>query len=185
MIRDAKAALALLVEKRVLTLSALVSAIAGAPISGTWWAHPKGKLMFSIASELEDHRDVLACKLAGRATFVHRALWPALLRVVTDAAWRRERSRDLPAACTRLVRRVRSAPLRIDKKTLSPRERAALEKSCIMHISSEHTESGAHATVLRSWKSWARDSSGRAMLDAKKLDLEKARAALAACGVSL
>lgn len=182
MIRDATAALAWLETERVVTLSALVSAIAGAAISGTWWAHPKGKLMFSIASELEDREDVLACKLLGKATFVHRAAWPALVRVVTDARWRREKSLGLSMASTSLVRRARRAPVRIDKKTLPPRERADLEKRCILHISSRHTERGAHETLARSWDSWASASLVR---QAAKLDLENARRDLARWGLPL
>jgi len=181
MIRDARAALALLEERGALTLGALASAIAGETIRGSWWAHPKGKLVYAIASELEDRPDVLACKLLGRATFVHRALWAPLVRVVTDEGFRRAAERSLSLPARRLARRT-DAPARLDKKTLSPRERAALERSCILHISSAHTERGAHATIVRSWSSWAPKDVARA---ARAMSLPDARAALAARGLSL
>jgi len=54
----------------------LSEAIAGAPIRGSWWAHPKGKLIFACASALEDSPDLLTLKLLDcKVTFVHRSLW--------------------------------------------------------------------------------------------------------------
>ena len=105
-----------------------------------------------------------------------------VVRVVTDARWRREKSLGLSMASTSLVRRARRAPVRIDKKTLPPRERADLEKRCILHISSRHTERGAHETLARSWDSWASASLVR---QAAKLDLENARRDLARWGLPL
>ena len=59
----------------------LAEAIAGEPIKGSWWAHPKGREIFRILQALEDSEDVLTCRLvAGKVTLVHRRLWPALIR---------------------------------------------------------------------------------------------------------
>ena len=60
----------------------LAEAIAGEPIRGSWWGHPKGREIFRAAQILEASPDVLVCKLVlGKLTYVHRRLWPALVRL--------------------------------------------------------------------------------------------------------
>jgi hypothetical protein len=60
----------------------LTELIAGEPIAGSWWAHPKGREIFRVLQELSDSHDILACRLVlGHVTFVHRRLWPALVRI--------------------------------------------------------------------------------------------------------
>lgn len=60
----------------------LVEAIAGAPIQGSWWAHPRGREIYAILQQLEDSPDILVCRLVnGNVTFVHRRVWPALVRM--------------------------------------------------------------------------------------------------------
>ncbi|HUR27834.1 MAG TPA: hypothetical protein VM509_06590 [Planctomycetota bacterium] len=60
----------------------VASLVAGEPIRGSWWSHPRGKEIFRRQRELEAHEDVLVVKLVDRKlTFVHRRLWPALLAV--------------------------------------------------------------------------------------------------------
>ena len=164
---------ALLRKRGALTLGELAEAVAGEPISGSWWSHPKGKLIFNVASALEDAKGVLACKLGGRVTFVDEALFPALYRVVTDEAFRARASSRVRAVAKRAAR----APVR-----LSPEEKRALAKTCILHISSEHTDSGAHATFARTWESWASAATKRA---AAKLGWDEATAELARCGLHL
>lgn len=62
-------------------LPRLTEAIVGEPIRGSWWAHPQGKQIFAVLRALEHSADVLACKLVDdKITFVHRRLWPALVR---------------------------------------------------------------------------------------------------------
>jgi hypothetical protein len=57
----------------------LTEAVAGEPIVGSWWAHPKGKAIFGALAELDDSEDVRCFKLIDhKVTFVHRRLWPAL-----------------------------------------------------------------------------------------------------------
>jgi hypothetical protein len=185
-IRNLKAARALLRERGVLTLGELASAIAGGRIRGSWWSHAKGKLIFNIASALEDEPDVLACKLAGKATFVDRALWAALARVVTDASWRKAARAGLSDAALAVARRAGRGSVRLDKKTkktFTARDKAALEKRSVLHITSEHTASGAHATVVRSWESWAKGVD--VLRDAAKMTRSDAEAQLAARGLIL
>lgn len=60
----------------------LAQAVAGGPIRGSWWAHPRGKEIFQACSALAASPDVLTCRLVdGKVTFVHRRLWPALVRL--------------------------------------------------------------------------------------------------------
>ncbi|HEX8110059.1 MAG TPA: hypothetical protein VF516_20155 [Kofleriaceae bacterium] len=57
----------------------VAEAVAGQPIVGSWWAHPRGKAIFAALSELDDSHDVRCFKLIdGKVTFVHRRVWPAL-----------------------------------------------------------------------------------------------------------
>jgi hypothetical protein len=66
-------------------LPRLAEAIAGAPIRGSWWAHPKGREIFAILQELGDSPDILVCRLInGHVTLVHRRLWPALVRMAAN-----------------------------------------------------------------------------------------------------
>jgi hypothetical protein len=59
----------------------LADAIAGAPVRGGWWSHPKGREIFAITRAVRSSDDVLVCRLVdGKITFVHRRLWPALVR---------------------------------------------------------------------------------------------------------
>src|SRR5215471_20192594 len=62
----------------------LAAAIAGRPIRGSWWAHPKSREIFRILSSVSESPDVLVCKLIdGRVTYVHRRLWPALVKLAS------------------------------------------------------------------------------------------------------
>jgi len=61
--------------------------ITGAPIKGSWWAHAKGHEIFELASAVSEHRDVLVCKLVeGKVTYVHRRVWPALVKLAARFA---------------------------------------------------------------------------------------------------
>jgi len=62
----------------------LAEFVAGEPIRGSWWGHPKGKAIFAAANLVVDSGEVLVCRLVdGKVTFVHRRLWPPLLRLVS------------------------------------------------------------------------------------------------------
>ncbi len=59
----------------------LAEAIAGAPLQGSWWSHPKGHEIFAVTRAVRDSDEVLVCRLIRKKiTFVHRRLWPALVR---------------------------------------------------------------------------------------------------------
>jgi hypothetical protein len=60
----------------------LAESIAGGPIRGSWWGHPKGHEIFRAAERVIGSGEVLVCRLLdGKVTYVHRTLWPALVRL--------------------------------------------------------------------------------------------------------
>ena len=62
----------------------LAEAIAGGPIRGSWWGHPKGHEIFRTAEAICESPEVLVCKLVdGKVTYIHRRLWPALVKLAS------------------------------------------------------------------------------------------------------
>lgn len=60
----------------------LAARIAGGPIVGSWWGHPKGQEIYALLQKVHKSRAVLVCTLAGgRITYIHRRLWPAFVRL--------------------------------------------------------------------------------------------------------
>ena len=56
--------------------------VAGERIRGRWWSHPAGHDIFRVTRFLRASPDVLTCCLLdGKITYVHRRLWPALVRL--------------------------------------------------------------------------------------------------------
>ena len=64
------------------TVPSLAEAIAGGPIKGSWWGHPKGREIFAASEAIADCPDILVCRLIDeKITYVHRRLWPALVKL--------------------------------------------------------------------------------------------------------
>ena len=62
----------------------LAEAIAGGPIRGSWWGHAKGQEIFRVAEAISESHDVLVCKLVeDKVTYVHRRVWPALVKLAS------------------------------------------------------------------------------------------------------
>ena len=62
----------------------LAEAIAGGPIRGSWWGHSKGHEIFQTAEAICETPEVLVCKLVdGKVTYIHRRLWPALVKLAS------------------------------------------------------------------------------------------------------
>jgi hypothetical protein len=60
----------------------VAEAIAGEPIVGSWWSHPKAQVIFDALSSIDDDDDIRCFKLVDKKiTFVHRRLWPALVKL--------------------------------------------------------------------------------------------------------
>ena len=137
--------------------------VAGDPIKGSWWAHPKARQIFAVLQPMVDHQDVLIVKLiSGKVTFVHRKLWPDILSVGSARdEW--QMNRLTPAA--RLLLQIIDADSesRSDHldwppkfKSVKPGEAVReLEKRLLIHTEELHTESGAHAKKLETWEHWA------------------------------
>lgn len=59
----------------------LAEKIAGEPVSGSWWGHPKGREIFDLTRAVRDSPEVLVSRLVkGKITYVHRRLWPTIVR---------------------------------------------------------------------------------------------------------
>ena len=60
--------------------SLLQAALGRRPV-GSWWGHPRGKEFFWLTRAVRASPEILVCRLvAGKITYVHRRLWPALAR---------------------------------------------------------------------------------------------------------
>ena len=56
--------------------------VAGESIRGSWWGHPAGHEIFATLEALTASPDVVGTRLVnGKVTFIHRRMWPALVRV--------------------------------------------------------------------------------------------------------
>ena len=107
----------------------LADAVAGEVIRGSWWAHPRGKAIFAALRAVEAHEEVLARTLvAGRKTFVHARLWPALVRAADVLeAGRIARTREVHTAGGKHVRQEMPFPDWVPDLVTRQAERLALE----------------------------------------------------------
>jgi hypothetical protein len=135
-----------------------VTIIAGEPVRGSWWPHPKGGLIYDAFGALDE--DVAWPKLVKKkVTLVHRKLWPSLLVAGTSkAAWQ---THKLKADAKWLLDQVFSKKsLRSDKLELPPGSRKMgavvtdLEQRLLVCTRSEHTEGGHHARFVETWALW-------------------------------
>jgi hypothetical protein len=70
------------VESARASVPSLAQVVAGEPLKGNWWAHPKGNDIFLLSRAIRCSPDVLVCRLVnGKITYIHRRLWPALVRL--------------------------------------------------------------------------------------------------------
>lgn len=151
--------------------------VAGAPIRGSWWGHPASKQIYDVVLALE--HEVMTTKLVdGKVTFVHRRLWPALVAVGNErAAWQ---TAGLSDAASELLAAVDAAPV-VRASGAAAKE---LETRLLVASSQVHTEEGAHALELVTWKRFAKDAGlGRLPAPAAaRAELEKALAAMPSTG---
>jgi len=58
----------------------LAAKVAGEPMRGSWWSHPKGNEIFCLSRAIRESPEVLVCRIVGgKVAYVHRRLWPALV----------------------------------------------------------------------------------------------------------
>ena len=144
-------------------LPSVATLVAGEPVRGSWWGHPRGTLIYAVATALDARPDLVSAPLlSGKATYVHRALWPALLGVATEhAAWQLDNLS--PLARLLLAAVVRDGVIEThDAAELDGYGRRALgdaareiERVLLARGASVHTASGAHAKRLETWGRWA------------------------------
>jgi hypothetical protein len=171
-----RSGLLLLADNR---LPSITTIVAGKPIRGSWWGHPKGREIFHVVCQIADHPDVAVTKLiSGKVTFVHRKLWPALLTIGTAREpWQ---MKGLSRKARSLLQIVdRKGEVRTDRLPVSPRSKRSACREAIRELESRllvygeefHSESGAHAKRLESWKHWE----GRVGLNPAWITTELAR----------
>jgi len=141
----------------------VVSIVAGAPVSGSWWGHPAGQSIYEIGEAVGADLNILVVRLwRGKLTLVHRRLWPALVRIgKARAPWQVD---GLGVVTSQLLSHIESeGTVRSDQlatdfsfgaQGLKPALRS-LETRLLVLTRSVHTQSGAHALNAESWDAWA------------------------------
>lgn len=140
-------------------LPSVTTLVAGEPVKGSWWGHPKGHAIFAVLEELDDLDAVTSTKLVnGKVTFVHRALFGALAAIGGSRdSW--QTAKLSRAARTLLECVEKHTEVRTDELPAGTEKNAAgeLERRLLIASRQVHTESGAHARVLSTWAMWARE----------------------------
>lgn len=140
------------------------SLVTGRAPLGSWWADPAGGTVYAVLKSLEADRKVLRVRrLDGKWTYLHRSLWPLVLRVVERR--RTWQSHGLSPLASRLLERVDRLGV-LDLQDRANREGATLRSAGkaarelerrLLVVSHEiHTSAGLHAKRLESWRSWKR-----------------------------
>ncbi|MFN8442037.1 MAG: hypothetical protein U0175_14750 [Caldilineaceae bacterium] len=131
-------------------LLSVTALIVYTPIFGSWWSHPQGNQIYALLNTLTEHPDVLVVKLVrGKATFLHRRLWPALLGVA--CAHEEWQFAKLSKQALTLYEEVEELGVLRATGTV-PKE---LERRLLVQSSQQHTERGHHELQLMSWRFWA------------------------------
>ena len=143
-------------------------------------------MVYELSCRLYDHPDALCTKLiGGKATYVHRRLWPAVLAVGTSGeAWQTE---GLPQAAGSILEEVRRrGSLRFDD---IPRTDGKSPSGAVKELETRllargfqiHTDFGNHVRMLESWDCWAAGNHlqlGELTAEEGKRQIEQAYASL-------
>jgi hypothetical protein len=143
-------------------LPSLVGLIVGEPLRTSWWGHPLGGVIYQAMNALDEDPGVLSTKLvAGKVTYVHRRLWPAVYALgCAREAWQID---GLSPAARWLLDQVDvdgelQTDLVVPPAPVPGRTADAareLERRLLVHAAEFHTPSGAHAKTLQTWARWA------------------------------
>ena len=144
-------------------LPSIATIVAGKPIHGSWWGHPKAHDIFHVVCRMAEPPDAAVTKpISGKITFAHRKLWPALVAIgMSREPWQMN---GLSQKARNLLQIVdREGELRTDRLPASSKSTNAgwretireLEERLLIYAEEFHTETGAHSKRLESWKNWA------------------------------
>lgn len=135
----------------------------GEPIRGSWWAHPLSNDVYMVSQHLQHSGEIAMTKLvSGKETYVHRRLWPHLVAIgIAREAWQLD---GLGARAIAMLTEVdRAGSIRMDqyRRTHPGKETSADARTVALRMlafaDDVHTESGAHARRLTTWRSWANE----------------------------
>jgi len=132
-------------------LPSVAGIVAREPVRGSWWSHPKSHEIFSLLERLDAAGGALVVKLvSGKQTFVDKMLWRDFFSVSSaKATWQ---TRGLSPKDRSLLRRVE-----MGEPVVAGAGSKTLETRLLAYGKNVHTETGAHAKVLTSWQSCAKD----------------------------
>jgi hypothetical protein len=150
-------------------LPSVAGIVAGEPIRGSWWGHPRVNEIFRTTQYLSSRSDVLVTKLIfGKVTFLHLKLWPAFLTIArSHQSWQKE---GLSQSARSLLGKVnRQGVVRADRLSTSITKQIGntvreLERRLLIYAEEFHSEIGTHVKMLESWDHW---------IDRKKYKLNK------------
>ena len=129
----------------------LAQLVAGSAIRGSWWSHPKGREIFAVTRAIRDSDDVLVCRLVqGKVTFVHRRVWPALVRVASRfPADRLSRVREVHSRSGRHVIKEERFPDWVPPKVRRA-ARSLSEDAAVEEVAAWHREKAQAPNMRRS-----------------------------------
>lgn len=169
-------------------LPSVCALIAGEPLSGSWWSHPRAHRIFRVTAALADDPEVLITKLiSGKVTFVHKSLWPEVVSLgAARDTWQTKRLSTTTRQLLEIIDTsgaIRTDSIAWPKTTSTKPGQAAreLESRLLVHSEEIHTESGAHAKLLETWEHWTARTGFKRVglpLDRAKQTLESRLASL-------
>ena len=132
-------------------LPSVAGIVVGEPIMGSWWSHPKAQAIYAVVEKLDDREDVLLTTLVlNKQTFVHARFWRDLLSVaMARDPWQMD---GLSKDDRTLLQRVES-----QGEIRASRTKTELPSRLLVQAKNIHTETGAHAKVLQSWRAAAKE----------------------------
>lgn len=138
-------------------LPSVTSIIAGKPFAGSWWGHPKGGLMYNISNELLDSPDILGVKLINKKmTFVKRGHWNALASIgEANLPWQLKSLTPEHKGLLKLTHKENEIRANDSRMKMPPTEVGKLitrlEERLLVHSTNEHTASGKHVRLIKTW----------------------------------
>jgi hypothetical protein len=143
------------------TLPSLPEAIAGRPLTGSWWSQPEAHHIYALL-EAAEAEGLFAGPLltAPLVSAKHPGVAPTHATCVERLAADPERRRRALEGCSPLARQLmkavdRDGSVRMDRPDFAGpsgrRARLELERGLLVFATSVHTETGRHVSVLQPW----------------------------------